>query len=97
MSGSLSLLPLSLPVLRAENGPPCVADWEPALRYGQYVHSALYGEFGPDQRYILWLTFRKRLLLFIGKRRGDPGALEPIPGGIAWHGDCIVEIASWFP
>lgn len=73
-----------------------IPDWREALTYGQRVG---YYDYPVDGRvrHTLTLTYRKRLLLFVFMYPDQPGAIEKMPGGIAWHGCGMYEIAETFP
>lgn len=105
LSDSLSLL---MPLSRAGETfqfPEChegqrAGEWHDVLRYGTGVRSHIR-ELPPVGRegdvWYVWITYRKRLYVFISQAWGAPGAVERLKTGIAWHGECVLRLAEWFP
>lgn len=99
----LCLLMLCFPA-QAEGKLPTCADgphaenWEAVLRYGTPVLSK-HRYPGPTRRaddiWYVWVTFRKRLFVFISKPWGAPGAVEQNAGSIAWHGQCVLSLGTF--
>lgn len=79
------------------DGPP-VANWYNVLRYGTEVLSQ-HRYPGPIRRlddiWYVWITFRKRIFVFISKEWGAPGAVEQNIGSIAWHGECVLDLGEF--
>lgn len=75
---------------------PGVKDWRSVLLYGQ---RAAYLDYQIDgrNRHTLWLIYRKRLYAFIYRYPDEPGAIEPMKGGYAWHGCAVYEVAEFWP
>lgn len=105
LSGSLRSQTRLLLVEQTWQFPDCnqgqrAVEWHDVLRYGTGFRSQIR-ELPPTGRegdvWYIWIAYRHQLYVFISQAWGAPGAVERLETGIAWHGECVLRLADWFP